>query len=213
MSSHIAQRQEHCQSLRSMVLCLDPGSKVLAESAVVHLVYMWCGVVWCGVVWCGVVWCGLVWCVVRSLTRAARVAHLDEAQAATALRVLPMVHPFGSSPGSCQIARAASSRHAIQHEPAAESVRHCVPATAAANVTVATASTAATTTWNTTAATVRAVVTAAVAFATMAAAVAAAIRAAADVAHDTAAAAHCSNAVGRGAMASGCRLLLPAGDA
>ncbi len=85
-----------------------------------------------------------------------------------------------------------------------------------------------------TAATARAIATAAIAFGPMAAAVAAASRAAADVALDTAAAAivhcsnvaaaavvHCSNAAairccsaaGRGIMASGCRLLLLAGDA
>jgi len=59
-----AQRQEHCHRLHAMVLCLDPGSQVLAESSYgTHSLYMvWCGVVWCGVVWCGVVWCGVVWC-------------------------------------------------------------------------------------------------------------------------------------------------------
>ena len=74
---------------------LDPGSKVLAESSygTLNLYEVWCGVVWCGVVWCGVVWCGVarVRCVVRSLAHAARKAHLDEVQGATALRVLLMV--------------------------------------------------------------------------------------------------------------------------
>jgi len=85
---------------------------------------VWCGVVWCGVVWCGVVWCGVVWCdasevwcVVRSLAHAARKAHLDEVQGATALRVLLMVYPFGSSPGSCE-SPAVGSRHASQLAPA-----------------------------------------------------------------------------------------------
>ena len=71
------------------------------------------GVVWCGLVWCGVVWCG----VVQSLTHAASKAHLDEAQAATALRLLLMVCPFGRSPGTCE-SPFAGSRHAIQLAPA-----------------------------------------------------------------------------------------------
>ena len=95
---------------------LDPGSKVLAESSygTLNLYEVWCGVVWCGVVWCGV---ARVRCVVQSLAHAARKAHLDEVQGATALRVLLMVYPFGSSPGSCE-SPAVGSRHASQLAPA-----------------------------------------------------------------------------------------------
>ncbi len=90
---------------------LDPGSKVLAESSygTLNLYEVWCGVVWCGV--------ARVRCVVRSLAHAARKAHLDEVQGATALRVLLMVYPFGSSPGSCE-SPAVGSRHASQLAPA-----------------------------------------------------------------------------------------------
>ena len=109
-----AHRQEHWHSLCIKVSTLTQAAKYWQNPAMVHSICMRCGVVWCGVVWCGV---ARVRCVVRSLAHAARKAHLDEVQGATALRVLLMVYPFGSSPGSCE-SPAVGSRHASQLAPA-----------------------------------------------------------------------------------------------